>query len=274
MKQKSILILVGLVSLIVLSSHDMFLKLKTFYLNPNSEVTIYLINGTFDKSENVIDRKRMKDVSVINPGEKVFHPAVTQWSEESNQTLLKIKTGKQGTGVAGVSTHSNNIDLSAQDFTKYLKHDGILDVLEARKKSGEDAKPTKEKYAKHVKAIFQIGATPSNDYKTPLNYPVEFIPQVNPYTLEQGDELPVQLLKNGKPLANELVYASYDGHHGHAEDGTHIEAIKARTDAKGMVKVKLEKTGLWYLRTINMVKSTEPSVDYESSWATLTFEVK
>jgi uncharacterized GH25 family protein len=274
MKQKLTLSLVAVMSLLVLSSHDMFLKLKSFYLQPGTETSVYLYNGTFDKSENAIDRKRMKDVSLINPGEKVVHPTVDQWSEQDKQTILKITTGKEGTAVVGLSTNPNMIDLSAKDFAEYLKHDGIVDVLEARKKSGEDTKPAKEKYSKHVKALFQIGSKQTDDYKTVLGYPVEFVPQTNPYSLKLGDEFAVQLLKNGKPLADELVYASHAGYHGHAEDGTHIEAIKTRTNINGVVKIKLDKTGHWYLRTINMVKSTEQGVDYESNWATITFEVK
>ncbi|HLF46239.1 MAG TPA: DUF4198 domain-containing protein [Chitinophagaceae bacterium] len=274
MKQKWQLIIVAIFSLVVLSSHDMFLKLKSFYLKPGTDALVYLYNGTFDKSENVIDRKRMKDVSLINPGDKIAHPAPGSWFEENNQTVLKFKTGKEGTGVVGLSTFPNLIGLTAKEFTDYLKHDGILDVLEARKISGEESNPAKEKYAKHVKAIFQIGNKTSDDYKTVLGYHVEFIPMVNPYLLKAGDELSVQLLTNGKPLADQLVYSSHEGYHGHAADGTHLEAFKLRTDSKGVVKVKLSKAGHWYFRTIYMVKSAEKGIDYESNWATITFEIK
>jgi uncharacterized GH25 family protein len=274
MKGKITFFTISIISLLVLSSHDMFLKLKSYYIEPGAETVVYLYNGTFTKSENVIDRKRMKDISVVNRGEKIIHPSIEQWREEDNQTILKIKTGKEGTSVVGVSTKPNVIELSAKEFVEYLKHDGILDVLEARQKSGEDNKPVKEKYSKHVKAIFQVGVTQSDDYKTLLSYPLEFIPKINPYSLKTGAEFSATLIKNGKPVAGELVYASYDGHHGHSEDGSHIEAVKTRTDRNGIVKIKLTKSGHWYLRAINMVKSTEPGIDYESNWATLTFEVK
>ena len=36
------------------SAHTMFLKLDTFFLEPNSTGTVQLINGDFDLSENVI----------------------------------------------------------------------------------------------------------------------------------------------------------------------------------------------------------------------------
>ena len=75
---------------------------------------------------------------------------------------------------------------------------------------GEDLKPARKKYSKHVKAIFQIGDKQTDDYKTVLGYPIEFIPLSNPYTLKIGDELAMKLLINGKPISGEMVYASFN----------------------------------------------------------------
>ena len=50
---------------LVFSSHDMFLKLDSHYLSPNSPVEIKLYNGTFNRSDNVITRDRMADVSIV-----------------------------------------------------------------------------------------------------------------------------------------------------------------------------------------------------------------
>ena len=48
-----------LCALFLFSSHDMYLKPDPFFLQPNTKATIYLYNGTFEKSENVIARNRM-----------------------------------------------------------------------------------------------------------------------------------------------------------------------------------------------------------------------
>ncbi len=47
-----------------------------------------------------------------------------------------------------------------------------------------------------------------------------------------------------------------------------------RTDKDGMLKVKLIGSGKWYAKFINMVKIDDPKLNYESKWATLTFEIK
>lgn len=41
-----------------------------------------------------------------------------------------------------------------------------------------------------------------------------------------------------------------------------------------MIRIKLENVGKWYAKFINMVKVDDPKVNYESRWATLTFEIR
>jgi len=139
---------------------------------------------------------------------------------------------------------------------------------------GEDLKPARKKYSKHVKAIFQIGDKQTDDYKTVLGYPIEFIPLSNPYTLKIGDELAMKLLINRKPISGEMVYASFNDQYVHEKDGTSRDAYKVLTNNKGIVTVKITTAGHWYFRTVNLVKSTEIDADYISNSASLTFEVK
>ena len=274
MKQKLILSLVALVSLIVLSSHDLYIKLKSFHLKPGTETAIYLYNGTFEKSEAIVARNRMSDVSLINPGEKAIHPDAALWFEENNQTVLKIKTGKEGTGLLGVSTLPKVGDFTAKSFADNMKHEGLLHILEARKKSGEDAKPAKKKYAKHVKTIYQVGSKQSEDFKTVLGYPIELVPVSNPYALKPGDTLSMQLLIKGKPAAGEMVYAGYAGHQGKSKDGLPHDAFQVKTNTKGIVTIKLSKAGHWYFRTVHVTKSNDQDADYISNTASVTFEIK
>ncbi|MCZ6693945.1 MAG: DUF4198 domain-containing protein [Bacteroidetes bacterium] len=272
---KKLLTLTCLVAVyLALSSHDMFLKMNTYFVQPNSEVIIHLYNGTFDQSENVITRDRMLNVSIVSPDGSIANPPKSAWSEEGKITVLKTKTTGEGTYVAGVSTAVKSIELSAEDFNGYLVHDGIMDVLEQRKKTGEDKNPAVEKYSKHVKAIFQAGNATTDSYKKELGYPVEFIPMQNPYSLKVNDQLEVRLLRSGKPAANQLVYASYGGFHSHSDTGGHLVAVKTRTDKNGIAKIPLSKPGHWYVSSIYMEKSSDEGIDYESNWSTLTFELK
>lgn len=272
----------------------MFLKLSTYFLEPNKPAVISLYNGTFEKSDNVITRDRMADVSLQGQGVRTAVDT-SQWSGKDSITLLNFTTGAAGTWVAGVSIKPRLIEMKAQAFNDYLVHDGVLDMLQWRKDNNATEKDAIEQYAKHVKTIFQVGDKTSEDYKTVFGYLIEFIPLENPYDLHPGHDLKVQLLWQGKPLANQLVYIGTSQHehthdtHDHAHthdeahqnthtqennDGhTHDNNSEIRTDSSGVVLVNLDKSGVYYLRTIYLQNSENEGLTHESNWATLTFEV-
>jgi len=196
------------VLIFILCSHDMYLKLDNYFLEPDTNATIELFNGTFEKSENVIDRDRMVDASLVGNGKRSAI-STDQWTEKDSITLLNFKTGNAGTWVAGVSTAARNIAMEAADFNNYLEHDGVMDMLASRKENDVMDENAIEKYSKHVKVIFQVGDATTMDWSKPLGYPIEFIPLSNPYEKYTGDTLQFKLLRDGKPLANQLVYANY-----------------------------------------------------------------
>lgn len=264
---------VCLLIVVPVAAHDMFLVVPDHYVASDSTVTISLYNGTFEKSENTIDRDRMVDVTVVDGKGQSTHPTDDQWSENETVTVLSFEAGAPGTHVVGVSTKSRVIELSAEDFNEYLEHDGVLDVLEARRKAGLLDSPARELYAKHVKTILQVGERATESWKHRLGYPIEIVPSTNPAQLCPGDLFPFTVLADGEPATNQLFYASHEGHLGHGDGGDHREAVSGRTDRSGIGRVELSTGGRWYVRLIRMVESPDEGVDYESNWATLTFEV-
>jgi uncharacterized GH25 family protein len=271
---KALLVGVSVVLVAVAAfGHDMFLVVPDHDFPEGSPMTVALYNGTFDKSENTIDRDRMLDVTVIDGAGQVTHPSTAQWREEGKVTFLDFQSGTPGTHVVGVSTAPRMIELTAEEFNDYLEHDGVLDVLEARHSEGIADRPAAERYSKHVKTILQVGRSTTDSYERRLGYPIEIVPLVNPGVLAVGDTLEALVLADGKPVAGQLVYASYEGFHGHDDTGTHREAAAVRTDDNGVARVEITRSGRWYLRLIRMLPSDQEGVDYESNWATLTFEV-
>lgn len=251
------------------AAHDMFVKPTRFFAPENAEVRVRLLNGTFSKSENSIARDRLADASVLTPRGRIKLDTA-EWGVKGDTSTFHIHTRAAGTYVIGVSTKPNRIDLSADDFNLYLQDDGIPDVLEARKRAGELQKPAKERYHKHVKALVQVGNDRSDAYATPFGYPAEIIPLTNPYALAKGATLRVKTLVDGKPAGNQ--YVLYGGELPNGAGG--IEQKSTRSDAQGVANIPLTTAGVWYIKFINMTKVAKDTVDYESKWATLTFEVR
>ena len=53
-----------------------------------------------------------------------------------------------------------------------------------------------------------------------------------------------------------------------------IEARMVRTDQYGVARITLDSPGKWYVKFVNMIEVMDNDLDYESKWATLTFEIR
>ena len=143
MKRYVICAAILMVALPVLG-HDLFLVVPDHDFPKGSPITVALYNGTFDTSENTIDRDRMLDVTVVDGAGDATRPSTEQWRDKGTVTLLDFDSGPPGTYVVGVSTAPRMIELSAEEFNEYLQHDGVLDVLEARRDGGTADRPAAE----------------------------------------------------------------------------------------------------------------------------------
>ncbi|UCD25194.1 MAG: DUF4198 domain-containing protein [Gemmatimonadota bacterium] len=269
----------------VVSAHDLFIKLESYYLEPNTEVTVPILNSSFILSENAIMRDRVIDISLVSAAGRT-HIDTTMWSGDTtavDTTFLQIQTGDPGTYIVGASTKPRELGMSGHDFNEYLAHDGIPDILAARADVDTTNEEVWERYAKHVKAVLQVGDKASKPktwwrfwgeknpaYLTRLGYPAEIVPLENPYAMKVGDELSFLILVDGEPVANQNVLL------GGEQGGELFEGeIEARSDAEGVVRFVIDKPGNWYVEFIHMAPvETEEDLDYESKWATLAFEMR
>lgn len=269
MKKKIIsLLLLGLLSALPAFAHDLFLKPDRFFAKVNQKISISVLNGTFQTSEGAVNFARLTNVSVVAPSGNRTNPKETDFTKNETTAVLNLVPPEAGNYVVGLSTLWRENSLPAKEFNEYLFGEGIPEILENRKRDKELEIDGRYRYSKYVKTILQVGSKQTESYKTVLGYAVEMIPQTNPYKLKKGDSIEILCLKDGKPLVGQTVLIGY-------ESGGKLVAEKSiRSDAKGIIKIKLDGTGKWYAKFINMVKVDDPKLNYESKWATLTFEIK
>lgn len=252
-----------------LTAHDLFLKLQSYFVRPESTVRVYVLNGTFSRSEGSVTRDRLRDLSLATPnGASRLDTAA--WQVGGDTSVLTLETGGAGTYVVGASLRAREISLQAKDFNTYLATDGVPDILAARRRSNEMDRPARERYSKHVKAVLQVGDARTETYQTVFGYPAELIPLDNPYGLSVGDVLRVRALVEGQRAANQLIIAG-----GRTPSGKRIAQRSARTDSAGVARVRIASRGAWYVKFIHMERAVgDTTIDYESKWATLTFGVR
>ena len=266
-KQLGLATILLAISATLLWAHDLFLKLDSYFVAPNTALRVAVLNGTFATSKGAVTPDRLLDLSLVGPTQRRAIPR-TAWKPSGDTTWLTVQTGAPGTYLIGASLGPRQIALSPAQFNDYLKEDGIPDVLDARTRAGELDRAARERYQKHVKALVQVGDLHTDAFATVLGYPAEIVPLANPYRARVGDTLAFRALVDGKPAVNQLVIV------GGEQGGRAREEVRARSDSTGVARFAVSAAGKWYVKFIHMVPVSGDSVNYESKWATLTFQVR
>ena len=254
-------------------AHDLFLRPRDFVVRAGAELRVRVLNGSFTSSEASVAGVRLRDLTVVGPA-GMSHPDRTTWSDGDKESEWRVALREPGTHVLGASLDPKTIRLTGTEFNRYLREEGLPQIVDARKAARQLGDPAHERYAKHVKALVRVqgdassGASDSS-YRVRLDYPAELVPLDDPYTLAAGGTLRVRAFAGGQPLANHIVQAG-----GRTTTGSRIAQREVRTDADGIARFRLATRGTWYVKFIDMraiPASAGDSVNYESRWATLTF---
>lgn len=95
----------------------------------------------------------------------------------------------------------------------------------------------------------------------PVGMELEIVPEKDPTRLRSEEELPVRLLKDGKPVPDQAVGLVAAG----AKTGS-----LTKTDADGRVRLRLDRAGWWLIRATLLERSSESDLDWRSHFTTLT----
>ncbi|MBF8248276.1 MAG: Nickel uptake substrate-specific transmembrane region [Bacteroidetes bacterium] len=252
-----------------LTAHDFFLYASRFSAKPGDRVKIKI------------------HVHELFPGEAVkWNPQrILRFEHRLGKTMSDGKAVKPEADSSGVTfkldqvgLHSFALDWAARFidikpdlFAKYLASEGLDHVLKLRKERGEETKNGRERYSRYVKTLINAGDGNSESLDKVAGQTIELVPLDNPYSKKVGDAIRVQLLFRGKPLVNNLISSTYVG----ASDKPDTYAQSARTDENGLATVRLTHSGPWLVRTVHMLPLTDSKdADWESWWASITFEVR
>ena len=167
----------------------------------------------------------------------------------------------------GIMTiRSREIVMTGQEFTEYLREEGLESVIGERARLNQADLSARERYARYAKIVFRTGEGDAAHLTRASGIKAELVPAVNPASLAPGRPLSVQFLVEGRPVADALIAAvSRDVH------------LNARTDADGRATFTMPSSGQWLIKTVYMAKPAnvgEPPVDWESYWVTLSFEIQ
>jgi uncharacterized GH25 family protein len=253
----------GLFAASAASAHDFWIEPATFRPDVNSQLAVALRVGQDFRGDPVPrNAKLITTFALVSPsGEKSIggfdgvDPAGIVRVTEPGLLWIAYRSGRTA------------VTLDAEKFEKYLGEEGLERIVLLRQKRGESGKPGREVFSRSAKSLVVAGDG-TVGFDRVLGLTLELVLVEDPRKLRPGATLPVMLLYEGKPLEGALVTAM--------ERGDPQRKIKVRTDRKGRALLPLPRLlqGVWLVKAVQMVPaSADADADWESIWASLTFEI-
>jgi uncharacterized GH25 family protein len=141
-------------------------------------------------------------------------------------------------------------------------HDGENRAIATTKEWFPDAIDSAH-YLKFSKALFHVGAS-GNGFDRIIGHRLELIPRADPFAAKEGGSLPVEVRFDGAVLKDHIV-----------EVGDETAASKGpelRTDARGIVLVKLDHKGFYRMAVDHRAASKYPDLfSFDDYTASLVF---
>jgi uncharacterized GH25 family protein len=178
--------------------------------------------------------------------------------------LLRVTA--PGLMIVGYQSRPSPVTLPAAKFTQYLREEGLEAIVDARARAGESAREGREIFSRSAKSLLRSGAMAPGSGDRSLGFPIELVAERNPCDMRPGATLPMRLAYRGVPLAGALVVAY--------SQRTPYHKLSVRSDRDGRASFTLDGPGVWLVKAVHMVPAPAGSnADWESFWASLTFEV-
>jgi uncharacterized GH25 family protein len=243
-------------------AHDFWIELSSFRPNPNAVVSVRLKVGEDFAGDPVRRRgdRIVKFVAVTRDGERPVAGL------EGSDPAGLVRLTDPGAALIAYRSHHSHVELPAEKFERYLKEEGLERIIQLRRQLGRDREPGRELFSRCAVALLRVQGDPIAGHSvTPAGLRFELVPERDPSAATSTAPLPVRVLYEGRPVANVLVVAM--------RKDQPARKLTARSDASGRVTLRVD-AGIWLLKAVHMVQAPpESKADWESLWASLTFEV-
>jgi uncharacterized GH25 family protein len=245
-----------------LTAHDMWIDPTTFAPESGQIVGVRLRVG-----QDLLGDPLPRDPALIN--QFVFEDATGRKplvGRDGADPAGFLRVAAPGLLVIGYHSNPSAVELTAEKFHQYLKEEGLDAVAALRARRNETGAKAHEIFSRCAKSLLLSGSAKEEQGDRPLGFTLELVAERNPYAIRAGQELPVRLTYENRPLAGALVVAM--------NRQNPSEKLTARTDKDGRVRFRLRPGGMWLIKAVHMVPAPAGTkADWASFWASLTFEM-
>jgi uncharacterized protein DUF4198 len=242
----------------VAAAHDTWMLPARFEVPPGAAVELEVTSAMrFPTPESAPDASRV-EATGIRLGSRTVDLKILG----ATKSVLRLRSVPSQPGVATLwlASRPRTLELKDAEVEHYLKEIGAWETAGARWISG-GRRPWRETYVKFTKTFVRVGSAKDQSWSEPVGLGLELVPLVDPTTLRAGDDLGLQLLRDGRPVAGQAVAAQAAG-----------RAPELRqTDEGGRVSFVTRADGAWLVKT-TLVEPAEG--EWSSRFSTLTLSVR
>lgn len=246
-------------------AHDIWMvgEPGLFLLQPGPITLKATVGGNFPEYELAITTDRIAESYLIDPD---WNKKKLDWKVREKWSEAFIQIPGSGHFHAVLVQAARYIELTADQFNQYIEHEGLSQIKKLREQMGIQNQQGREIYSRYVKALIHVDGQHMGWKIRPLGLKVEIVPKTHPCA---GGTVPVQFLFEGQPLKRQTFLYGTEG----------MEFREARTNDRGEAVLEIDRSGVWFVKTIHMIYREKPQrladheAEWSSYWATLTFEV-
>jgi hypothetical protein len=252
------LVLLGIAAALPALAHDTWLLPERASVPPGTEVALDLTSGmAFPALDSAIQADRVGRALCRLAGKTT--PIVTK-KTGAHSLELRTKLAAPGVATLAVVLTPKPIDLQPAEVAEYLDEIGASAAIRQAWTGMKEPKRWHEVYTKHSKTFVRVG-DPAGDrsWSEPLGLGLEIVPEKDPTVLAAGDEVPVRVLRKGKPVPGFTVGLVHEGE---------AKGLLKITDARGRVVFRLDQSGRWLLRGTDL-RQASGNGSWESDFTTL-----
>lgn len=245
----------------IAGAHEFWIEPETHRTEPEAVVRVGLRLG-----ERFLGEVFRRDDALIDKFVSAGPESEQRIVGRSGAPISFARFDTPGLYVLGYRSRRTHHEMDAARFEAYLKEEGLGAIIPQRAKLNESSKRGREVFSRCAKSLVLAGTSHKDGYNRKLGFPLEIVPESNPFTLKPGAKLPVRILFNGKPLKGAKVVA--------VNKRAPTKLRTALSDKDGLVHFELPCDGAWMITTIHMIRVPDlAEADWESFWASLTFEI-
>ena len=226
-------------------AHDFWIEPSTFRPKRGELISIALrvgqdfVGDPIPRSDSLIETFVARDAN----GERRIN------GFENRDPAGYMHSVRPGMIVVGYRSKPSRVDLSTEAFARFLREEGFTKIA---------PQAHTETFTRFAKSVLVSGSdAPAN---VDFGWRFEIVPQS---AFNGAKPLRVRVVLEGKPLAGALVTAI------HRDDPRARVAV--RTDRAGVATLPLQ-SGVWLVKTVALISPRAGKNDWETLWASLTFE--